>query len=364
MSIAILPLLALTISVVLAMRIYGFQWHVWDQTKKTLVTVREVKMAIEISYMICTTLIKVSILFFYRRITASLTITFVYWVWGSIVFCLLYGITFIFLIAFTCNPTEGFFYLFDSAWRSQHEVTCRDEGVIIVAVAAISTFQDFVIALLPVFLIWKLQIPRTQKLALCGLFGLGLVTCVCGIMRTYYAAYVYYYTYDTTWYAYYGYIWTALEADLAVICASAPALKIFFRRYFTSTTSYTKSGISKGHIPMPTATTVKSTRSKESPFSASRIAANITYDEEVPMHCIKVSQGLDVCIDERDDVSQKSFASTKNFTSSSLPEESAWHGSSQWAQGCHTVCTALQPSTRGGSQTGTRERDIEIGAAI
>lgn len=140
-----------------------------------LLTRAKITMSIEINYMICTTLIKISILCFYRRITASLTIQFVYWVWASIVFCAVYGITFVFLIAFTCHPTHGFFYMFDLTWRTQHELTCRDEGAIIVAVAAISTVQDFVIALLPVFLIWKLQIPKTQKLALCGIFGLGLM---------------------------------------------------------------------------------------------------------------------------------------------------------------------------------------------
>lgn len=135
----------------------------------------QITMSIEINYMICTTLIKISILCFYRRITASLTITFVYWVWGSIIFCIVYGIAFIFMIAFTCHPAKGFFHVFDIAWRFQNELTCRDEGAIIVAVAAISTMQDFIIALLPVFLIWKLQIPKVQKLALCGLFGLGLM---------------------------------------------------------------------------------------------------------------------------------------------------------------------------------------------
>jgi hypothetical protein len=141
----------------------------------TVLTNPKITMSIEINYIVCTTLIKVSILFFYRRITASLTITFVYWVWGSIIFCVLYSITFILLIANTCTPAQGFFHIFDVAWKSQNELTCRDEGAIIVAVAAISTVQDFIICLLPVFLIWNLQIPKTQKFALCGIFGLGLV---------------------------------------------------------------------------------------------------------------------------------------------------------------------------------------------
>jgi hypothetical protein len=36
-------------------------------------------------------------------------------------------------------------------------------------------------------------------------------------------------TYDMTWESYRGWIWFAIEAHLAVICASAPALKIFFK---------------------------------------------------------------------------------------------------------------------------------------
>lgn len=125
--------------------------------------------------MVCTTLIKISILCFYRRITGSLTNTFVWCVRGSVAFCILYGVTFIFLIAFTCHPANGFFHIFDLTWRLQHELKCRNEGAVIVAAAAVSTVQDFIIALLPIFLIRKLQLPKTQKFALCGIFGLSLM---------------------------------------------------------------------------------------------------------------------------------------------------------------------------------------------
>ncbi|KZM24673.1 hypothetical protein ST47_g4191 [Ascochyta rabiei] len=323
MSLAIVPLFGLTISVILG-EIYGFQWHAWDQTKESLVTTRQITMCIEINYMICTTLIKISILCFYRRITASLTITFVYWVWGSIVFCVLYGITFVLLISFTCSPAHGFFHIFDVAWRSQHELTCRDEGAIIVAVAAISTVQDFIICLLPIFLIWNLRISKTQKFALCGIFALGLVTCICGILRTYFATYVYYYTYDITWYAYYGWIWTALEADLAVICASAPALKMFFRRYFNMKTSRSDYAVSGGRT-------------------------------EVPMM-------LEVQIDRRDDASQSSFASTRKLIALSTLQDDPGQGASPWRRVCRTVCAALQPLSRG-TQSRSQNKDVEIGTA-
>ena len=149
-------------------------------------------MSIELNYLISTTLIKISILCFYRRITGGLTNKFVYWVWGSIIFCIVYGVLFTLLIAFTCRPMVGFFHIYDAAWRLENELSCYNEGIAIVACAAVSTVQDLVICMLPIFLIWNLRIQKRQKVALCGIFGMGLVTSVCGILRTYYAAYVYY----------------------------------------------------------------------------------------------------------------------------------------------------------------------------
>lgn len=174
-------------------------------------------MSIELNYMLSTTLIKVSILCFYRRITGSLKNYLVYWVWGTMAFCIGYGILFTFLIIFTCTPVVGFFHIFDVAWLIKNPVHCRDEGAIIVACAVISSVQDLIICVLPMALVWQLQISSRQKIALCGIFGMGMVTCVCGIMRTYYATYVYYFTYDITWVAYHGWIWTG-----RIQCISRP----------------------------------------------------------------------------------------------------------------------------------------------
>ena len=132
-------------------------------------------MAIELNYMISTSLVKISILFFYRRITGSLTNSFVRWVWFSIVFCAVAGILFTCLIIFTCTPVVGFYRLFDIVWRLKNEVKCHNEGAVIVACAIVGTVQDLVICLLPIFLVWNLRIPRRQKIALCALFGVGLV---------------------------------------------------------------------------------------------------------------------------------------------------------------------------------------------
>lgn len=53
-------------------------------------------------------------------------------------------------------------------------------------------------------------------------------------MRCYYSRYIYFNTYDVTWYAEYALLFTGIEANLAICCASAPALRLFFQNYFAS----------------------------------------------------------------------------------------------------------------------------------
>ncbi|KAI8932895.1 hypothetical protein NX059_010372 [Plenodomus lindquistii] len=216
--------------------------------------------------------------------------------------------------------------------------------------------------MLPIFLIWNLKITRRQRFALCGIFGLGLVTTICGILRTYYAAYVYYYTYDITYRAYYGWVTTVLEAQLGLIAASAPALKVFFQRYFKMSSSragYTAA--SSRHTPnMPSSNSrgypLSNKLASQHSMTRSKIEGGGVYDTEVPLNGIKVSQGLDVHIEERDDISQKSYASTRNLTSGS---GEGWGGKEGWIEGCKTVCKAVTSGVRDASRSRSRERECD-----
>lgn len=132
--------------------------------------------AIELAYMASTSLIKISILCFYRRLAnGSISRTFVYCVWGSIAFVVAYFVAFTGAIIFTCSPVQGYWRMFDLMWRLENEMKCHNEGATIVAVVVVSTIQDLFICALPIFLVWNLQIPKRQKAALIALFALGLL---------------------------------------------------------------------------------------------------------------------------------------------------------------------------------------------
>lgn len=122
-------------------------------------------------------------------------------------------------------------------------------------------------------------------------------------MRTYYAIYIYYGTYDITWYAFYAWIWTALEADLGVICASAPALKVFFRRYFNLPTNLSnKSGPPRRNYPW--------SQTGELNKDCKRCKPDLVH-----MDCIRVSTRRHITIENYDEMmSQSSDTSTRNLT--------------------------------------------------
>jgi hypothetical protein len=85
---------------------------------------------------------------------------------------------------------------------------------------------------------------------------------------------------------------------------------------------------------------------------------------DLPFEGIKVSQNMDVRVEDRDDVSQKSYASTRNLTALPLSGKESWNGASEWIQGCRTICVAaLRLGSRGNSQTRSPKNDLEHGTA-
>ncbi|RMZ68598.1 integral membrane [Pyrenophora seminiperda CCB06] len=230
-SVAIAPVIGLTVSTILAIRIYGFQYEQSQRTEVAAAQKRKITMAIEIIYMVTTTIIKVSILILYHRMAGRLTNAFYYCVWGNLIFCGVYFASFLMGVVLICKPLSHFF----DVLSKQHNMHCGNEASLLIACASVSALQDMVICALPIFLVRGLHISRRQKISLCVVFGMAFMTSVCGLLRTYYAAESYFNTEHMPRAGYNGWIWTTVETHLGVICASAPALKILFDKWFPPT---------------------------------------------------------------------------------------------------------------------------------
>lgn len=71
------------------------------------------------------------------------------------------------------------------------------------------------------------------SLALNLIFSLGLLVVAAGSARTYYT-YLLGAKYDVSWIGFDLYVWSQLEVQLSIICASAPVMRVFFRKYLSS----------------------------------------------------------------------------------------------------------------------------------
>lgn len=117
-----------------------------------------------IFYALAIFFVKYSILALYHRIFIVRRFQMV--VKCSLVFLVLFQVASIIVSIFSCVPVQ-------SNWATVPGKKCIDKTSFYLAVFSLNIFTDFWILLLPVPMIFKLQMRLRQKLMLCALFGLG-----------------------------------------------------------------------------------------------------------------------------------------------------------------------------------------------
>lgn len=90
---------------------------------------------------------------------------------------------------------------------------------------------DLITMLAPAPIALRLALPLRQRLGVICIFGLGIVVCVAGALKTKFIIDSEKYSYDEQWDGYPLWIVMTVEIDIGIICASAPALRPFIARY-------------------------------------------------------------------------------------------------------------------------------------
>lgn len=119
----------------------------------------------EILYITCIFTVKTSILLFYRRIFPVRAARIV--IYSVLGFICVYTIAALNIIVFQCRPIR---YFWD---RASIPGMCMDEIRAIIGLSIPNICTDFIILIIPLPLVWRLRIPRAQKLAVTGAFLLG-----------------------------------------------------------------------------------------------------------------------------------------------------------------------------------------------
>lgn len=208
---------------------YGTDRHIWDVPLTKFESTALMAWLSELAFLVSTCSTKVSVLLFFRRLTAGTYSK--RWRWATIaaiVFTICYFFAFLFALIFNCRPTEAYWKAFSFDYTEKYH--CTNTKFLNPVSGALSVFSDFYSVILPVGMLRHFETDRRKKLALNAVFSLGLLVVAAGSVRTYYLARLGT-GYDITWIGFNVYIWSDLEVQLAIICASAPVLRVLFRRY-------------------------------------------------------------------------------------------------------------------------------------
>lgn len=141
---------------------------------------------------------------------------------------------------------------------------CGNADAAYISIAALDIAGDAMIILLPMPMVWKLNISLSNKLGLSFLFALAFLDIIVAILRIYYLTQLNFNT-DFTWDATGTYIWSIIEPSLAVIIACGAVLRPLFeacipsmRSKHTAESKYALPSRGKGSRGMPEYSTSES----------------------------------------------------------------------------------------------------------
>ncbi|KAL4863635.1 hypothetical protein BDV12DRAFT_25488 [Aspergillus spectabilis] len=200
---------------------YGLGKHVWVVPMDDITRVNQTHFAYVLIYVWAIPLIKLSIIFFYRRIFGTTPIMYL---WGFLTIGYFVACT----IAFSacCRPPSYY-------WTQYADPTgghcVFDLYPFYIGNAAANVATDLLILVVPIPLVWGLQMRKVQKGLVLGIFMLGSFVCIASVVRIYYMVPLKH-NLDVTWIMGDVYVWSSVEPCIGILCACLPTLQPLIRR--------------------------------------------------------------------------------------------------------------------------------------
>ncbi|KAL7619458.1 hypothetical protein AAE478_009997 [Parahypoxylon ruwenzoriense] len=212
---------------------YGFGAHFWDMRDgEQTIEFWKLFYILTITYATTLMLIKFSLFFQYYRLIQDIPHYRLFYI---AVMALVAGwvIAQEFILIFSCTPIPNY-------WDRRYGGTCLDSNLLGWMNSVGNIVTDIIILLLPIPVVWRLNLKRGRKWAVLGIFALGFFTCVISICRlVFYAKLSADFSYDLVSVA----AWGEAESASGLICSSliamGPLIHRYSHRFRTSKTSIT-----------------------------------------------------------------------------------------------------------------------------
>ncbi|PWY89877.1 hypothetical protein BO70DRAFT_384888 [Aspergillus heteromorphus CBS 117.55] len=214
---------------------YGLGRHVWVVNLNEIIHMVRILFANFLLYILTVPLIKISIILSYRRLFGM------QWtMWACIILSLAYwvGCTAAFLSA--CQPISYYWSEYEDPWGGYKRYNLYP---FYIGHAVANLAGDVLILLVPIPLVWRLQLRVAQKIQILSIFLLGGFVCVASAIRIYYFTFIT--DVDVTWNLGNVFIWSSIEPSIGIVCACLPVLQPLFR------TIINRAGAGPGPKPPP-----------------------------------------------------------------------------------------------------------------
>lgn len=126
----------------------------------------------EIAYILTSILLKATVAVFLLRICSQRWQKLV--IWFLMLVVILFNSAYVLLAAFQCAPVEYFW----TRLLPSREGACLNEAIIsgtTYAATAINACADWVLGLLPIALVWNLELSTKNKISIAGVLALGVL---------------------------------------------------------------------------------------------------------------------------------------------------------------------------------------------
>ncbi|KAL4787724.1 hypothetical protein BJX76DRAFT_369013 [Aspergillus varians] len=213
----------IVVGFIFAMYYNGMGLHADTLPINNVVLVAKFLVVAEVLYAYNLVWTKLSILLFYYRIFHFSY--FKRWAYAIGIFIALWVICITFLFIFICVPVQ-------KLWYPQLPGRCINQVATWIANAISTIATDLAILLLPMPQIWKLQLRRSEKMALTFAFSLGFFVVFASAYR--FSVLFSYSALDSSYTLAPTVGWTAIEMSAGIVSACLPTLRPAFHFLFRS----------------------------------------------------------------------------------------------------------------------------------
>ncbi|KAF7502700.1 hypothetical protein GJ744_005239 [Endocarpon pusillum] len=293
---------------------YGFGRHIYDLSPDTNFSV-SLKLYYfgEILYYLCAGTTKVAILILYLRLAVQRTYRML--IWACMVFVILTALSCVIASILQCTPVH-------KAWDAAENVagSCFNVNALFFANAGLDILQDALIYVLPMKMLYGVKVPRRQKIALMFVFAVGGFVVVSGMVRLY-SLKVAQDTPDPSYDNFGAAVWSSIECNIGIVCASLPYFKPLIDRFYSSLMGYSRGSPKMVRLANGPAgsKTLKQSQKRSVDQTELELERGISCNDS---YAVKYTANCD-------------YSVTANGNSSSAPNSSEGHISSEEAHGIH-----------------------------